>query len=79
MKVDDLKVKLDKLGISSNAYHLYGPGSGDEYCIEHGPKGWIIYYHERGNKDIIGIYDNEEEACEFFLKTISKDKSTRLP
>lgn len=79
MKVAELKFKLDELGISPSAYHLYGPGSDDEYCIEHGPKGWTVYYHERGGKDIIGFYDDEEEACNIFLKKIVQDKSTRVP
>ncbi len=78
MKVNELKNKLDKLGISPRAYHLYGLGSGDEYCIEHGPKGWIVYYHERGGKTIIGTYENEEDACESFIKIVTKDRTTRI-
>jgi hypothetical protein len=77
MKVIDLKEALNKLKISTSAYHLHGPGTGEGYCIEHGPSGWSVYYHERGSKNIIEVFENEDVACDFFIKTLLDDPTTR--
>ena len=77
MNVTDIEEFLKIHHIRKTSYNLYGPGSGDEYCIENSNKGWEVYYHERGIKIDTNYFEKESDACKYFIETILKDNTAK--
>lgn len=75
MKSADLPAYLELKGIRCDAYFLNGTGAGEEYCIEHGPKGWSVFYHERGLRTNEQIFDREDEAIAELIRQLESDRS----
>jgi hypothetical protein len=73
MKVVELPAYFERKRINPSAYHLHGTGIGDEHCIEEGPRGWSVYYHERGAKNDEIVFQNEEEAVALLVSRIERD------
>lgn len=44
-----------------------GPGLGECYAVEHGPKGWAVYYSERGTRADERAFDSESDALRYLL------------
>ena len=83
MNLQELKTALDAEGISELAYSFSSDGFGEVFRISaiHDilGDGWEVYYSERGNKNELVVFRTEEEACEYFLRRLLKDPSTRKP
>jgi hypothetical protein len=73
MTIDELPAYLEKKGIRSSVYHLHGTGIGDEHCIEKGPRGWHVFYHERGTKNDEAFFQKEEEAVALLVRRLESD------
>jgi hypothetical protein len=69
-----LKKELDKLQIPQYAYSLYGGIEINKIILEKGGKWRIYTIDERGNDDEIGLFNTEEEACDFFYNEMVKWK-----
>ena len=66
MKRNELKEKLQQLGIPIYLYNLDGIGRTDErLCLEFADNEWHVYYSERGVKTTDKIFTSEDEACEY--------------
>ncbi len=74
MNTEELKEILLYNNVPQDAYSLEGGLPSDAYCIEQNDGRWHFYYSERGNKNTIGEYAREEDACEAFLKILKKEK-----
>ena len=75
MKVENLAKELANVGIPSNMYSI-NRDKDEHYCIVQVGmvnKTWEVYYSQRGNKDELFIFKDENEACEYFSKWISGD------
>jgi hypothetical protein len=67
MNRKELKVTLDKLGINSNFYDLYGHEDSDKSILSKQGKKWVVYdINERGGKHGFKYFDTETDACEYF-------------
>lgn len=75
MKTSELRAYLDARGIRRDAYFLLGSGASEAYCIEHGPKGWSVFYSERGLRSSERIYDSEDVACRELARQLESDPS----
>jgi hypothetical protein len=71
MNRKELGIKLKQLGISDNAYDLYGNDGWGNKTVMAKNKPWskdtkwkIYDIDERGNKFDITSFDTEDEACE---------------
>ena len=66
MKSNELKEKLQQLGIPVYLYNLDGIGRTDErLCLEFSDNKWHVYYSERGVKTTDKIFASEDAACEY--------------
>ena len=66
----DEKIPADSYEINGSDY-LKGY---DGYIILKGQNGkWLLYYMERGKKDLLETYNNEHQVCIAFLKSMAID------
>jgi hypothetical protein len=80
MNIQELKSKLDGLGVSAKEYSLFGNNLPETFVLDHQSK-WLIYsIDERGNKGRIFIFETETEACEYFyeMKKKAKEREERI-
>jgi hypothetical protein len=77
MNRHQLKKRLKQEGIPSRAYSFESDGDGEKYRLAQEGERWHVYYAERGEKNTMGWFDTEADACEFFLKKILADPTTR--
>ncbi|MED1601774.1 hypothetical protein [Alkalihalophilus marmarensis] len=69
MKKKELQQALIKANIPEGLYNLSGGLPNESLCLN--KEGtWEVYYSERGLKSQIEKFDTEEQACEYFYKTI---------
>lgn len=73
MKVSNLNEKLIEMGVTSKVYSINSVEYPNEaYSIFWNGSEWEVYYSERGKKRGIKKFKDESEACEHFLKQISR-------
>ena len=64
MTVDELKKRLDEIGVPDDLYSLLiGSFPNEAYCLIKNEDGWEVYYSERGQKSDAQQFENESEAC----------------
>ena len=51
-----------------DAYSLHGGLPNEAFCIGMIEGQWEVYYSERGNKSMLKIFQNEEQACQYFYE-----------
>ncbi len=73
MNRNDMKTILKKNGIEENfVYEMTDTNIGDLLGIEETIQGWSVYYSERGKKQILAIFDDEDSACRMMLQKIAQ-------
>lgn len=78
MRACDLKEVLEKTGIDRNAYEIDGAEYPNEaYVMLYSGSEWQVYYSERGKKRKLIQFADESEACNFFLKWISRTQQKK--
>ena len=78
MKVCDMKEALARMGIDRNAYEIDGIEYPNEaYVMFYSGTEWQAYYSERGKKRKLIQFADESEACNFFLKWISRTQQKK--
>ena len=67
----DEKVRKGDYSFNDSQHIIY-----DGFLIRKGDNGkWLLYYMERGKKDLLGTYNNEHQVCIELLKVMaSSDK-----
>ena len=70
MNTKELEKALKKAKIPAEYYNLDGKGRDDErLCLVKEDSKWVVYYLERGVRTTELFFDNEEEACDYILKS----------
>jgi hypothetical protein len=64
-------------GVAERAYHLYGAHRDDALVLDHRPEGWVVFYSERGEEEVLARYDTEAEACLDLLTRLLADEHNR--
>lgn len=72
MKVNELKSKLDEIGVSRDLYSIMVGGLPNERLCIVKDEMWQVYYSERGNKVGQKVFETEEEACEYFYRKMKR-------
>ncbi len=70
MNKKELKINLDKRKVPVTAYSLEGGFPNEAYCIGFSNDLWEVYYSERGRKSGLKLFDNEDEACNYFFNLL---------
>jgi hypothetical protein len=82
MTIQELYIKLKKLGIPEDKYYLlglYGSTNDDDKLSLTTRKGgysieYEIYFKERGEKHSTRIFTNEDDACQYLYKCLKENK-----
>ncbi|MDI6619749.1 MAG: hypothetical protein QME45_14030 [Clostridiales bacterium] len=74
MNIKQLENELDNLGIPKNYYSFNGHLLTDTYILNQVYSKWeYFYYDEKGNQEGYKSFDNEDEACRYFLKKLKNE------
>lgn len=69
MLVEELKLKLDLLGVNPSFYSLDGNLSLVGTVLYHSYGDWIVFdLDERGNKTDEKVFKSENEACDYIYQ-----------
>ena len=82
MTIAKLYSELKKIGLDDNSIYLHGlHGSADDneklsLTIKKGKYSaiWEVYFKERGEKHSIREFQNETDACEYYLKKTKENQ-----
>lgn len=72
MKKADLVQRLKSEDINEYAYCLNGGFPNEAYTLGHNGDTWEVYYSERGQKTGLQVFDNEDDACDYFYSYLIK-------
>ena len=76
MNSKELKIKLDELNVPSRYYSINSNIASDRYIFRDVYTYWECFYiDERGGQNDYHRFDNEEEACDYFLKILNAEMS----
>ncbi len=81
MNTEELKNALDKAGVKPHYYSLNGMSNGPyegTAILEKDGMRWLVYIFERGNKWDEIWFTNEDEACEYLFKILTKYPNTTI-
>lgn len=71
MTVENLKKKLNAVGVQDDLYYLLIGGFPNEaYCLVENKDDWEVYYSERGGKSDVQLFATESEACEYLFEEL---------
>ncbi|WP_026478302.1 hypothetical protein [Alkaliphilus transvaalensis] len=70
MNINDLKKILINNNIPKDAYSLDGGLPNEAYCLNRNGGNWEVYYSERGQKSGLKLFRTENEACDYFYKSL---------
>ena len=74
MNIVQLKQELVNLGISKNIYSINGHLVGNTYVLNQVYSKWeYFYFDEKGNQEGYKCFDNENDACEYFLEKLKNE------
>lgn len=68
--------RLRSAGIRPGSYSLNGGMPDERLCLSRETDTWHVYYSERGQRSWETVFDREEDACEYFWRTITRDPSS---
>lgn len=72
MLVNELKDKLDEIGVPQGLYSIMIGGLPNERLCIVKEEMWQVYYSERGKKAGQKFFETEEEACEYFYRKLKR-------
>ncbi len=73
MTVEELKKRLDAIGVPDDLYSiLIGGFPNEAWCLIKNEDGWEVYYSERGNKRGARQFESEADACEYMEERVRK-------
>lgn len=70
MKKEELKNALHKANVPSDLYNLNGGLPNEALTLNEHEGCWEVYYSERGEKTQLKKFSTEDEACNYFYRTV---------
>ncbi|WP_339148001.1 MULTISPECIES: hypothetical protein [unclassified Sutcliffiella] len=70
MNKQELQQTLINENVPSDLYNLNGGLPNEAFCLNKSQNTWEVYYSERGLRSQIKRFSTEEEACNYFYKTL---------
>jgi hypothetical protein len=73
MNRTELALLLRERNVDPRIYTLRGGDPADMYTMEEGPRGWSVYWGERGVRREEALLATEDEACRFMFRLLTGD------
>jgi hypothetical protein len=77
MNKENLRQALGERNIDPKAYNLYGHAVEDTYTLRCQNSVWEVFFVERQEEKAKKYFQTEDEACDYFLKLVTSDVTTR--
>lgn len=77
MNKEDLQKILVQEDYKPSTYSLTGGEPDEALCLSFDDGQWHVYYSERGLQTGKVSFGSESEACEYFLKKMRSDPTTK--
>jgi hypothetical protein len=75
MNIKELIEILRSMGIPDTRYSLDGSLWPDRIVLYHNYSLWeVFYFDERGNRNPLRNFDNENDACEYILNILRQEQ-----
>ena len=75
MNIKELKKNIEELNIPKRRYSINGDISSDIYILQEVHTYWETFYiDERGGENDYHRFDNEHDACVYFLEELKTEK-----
>jgi hypothetical protein len=78
MNRNELRDILQAERIRQDAYDLHGGHPSELYVLSGPGPIWSVYYCERGIETGLQQFGSEEAACEYLLKVLLEDPTTKM-
>lgn len=76
MNISSLVEKLEELGVPKRYYSINGKLSSDTYILNEVYGKWeYFYFDEKGNKNNVKLFDNENDACLHLYEVLENEMS----
>ena len=77
MNIDELKSDLLRRGVAPYAVSFENGASTafEQYCIEKQGGVWLVYFFERGNKNDLRVFTDEDSACIHLKAWLERDET----
>jgi len=75
----ELKQVLNEHRVDPDLYSLYGEVRHNCICLLPRQGGWAVVYSERGDRDVLGVFETEVAACDYMAGVLLNDSAYRLP
>ena len=73
MNRKELRIKLKEANIKHWYYNIDGFGETDQrLCLEKKGEKWRVCFYERGIAREDGVFNTEEEACDYIFEMLIK-------
>lgn len=74
MNITSLLEKLNEIGVPKSYYSINGNLASETYILNKIYNKWeYFYFDEKGNKNNYKTFNNENEACVYFLKVLEDE------
>lgn len=69
----ELEATLELIKADPHLCSLAGGSNGEQYLIRKEPDGtWAVFYYERGHRFQLRRFENENDACQYYLEWVIK-------
>ena len=72
MKIPEMQNLIKINNIPDDAYSINRKSQDESLCIQKNANIWEVFYYERGLKNSVHTFKNEDEACEYFIKKLNE-------
>lgn len=74
MTIEEMRERFRSLKVPESHYEVTNGLPNERYCIgRHDDGSWHTYYSERGNRNSLQVFDNENDACVYFLGWVASE------
>ena len=73
MNLKELKEKLQKIGVKESQYSINEGLKETALVVENLGGVWKVFYFERGQEELVGIFKSEEDAFEGLLNSFKEE------
>lgn len=77
MKKEELKIKLQELGVNENVYSLNDGLKFDAFNVEENYGMWYVFYYERGDRCEERLFLDESDAYKYLYERFIKELQTQ--